>query len=243
MLLISPHIDDAFLSVQSFIVDSLASVKIVDVFSISNFSLLNIPPLQEEITLLRKQEEIRLASYFRGIDVFFLDLPDCLLRGYTTPWISDVKKILFKEKLIINKLYRLISQIEYDGLMLFPLSVANHVDHIICQIVGNQFLAKGFEVGFYIEIPYKFKVDFTVSPEPFMKTQKNLLFSEKEIVRKNYSSQFDPANILGFYGEEITKLVKSGYNPTIDEEIYYFSTNFLVDSYWKKGVTRGQVFV
>ncbi|MDT9293655.1 MAG: PIG-L family deacetylase [Arthrospira platensis PCC 7345] len=242
MLLISPHIDDAFLSLQSFIVDSSVRNQIVNVFSFSNFSLSNIS-LPNEVSLLRKKEEMKIASYFGNVDVLFLDLPDCLLRGYTTPWISDTKQILSKEKFLIDKLYHLIFNIKYDGLMLFPLSVANHVDHIICQIVGNKFLDKGFEVGFYLEIPYKFKVNFNVFPKPFMNTQKTLLFSEKEIVRKSYSSQFNPSNILGFYGETITQMVDLGHDPTISEEIYYFDTNFWVDSCWKKGVNRGQIFI
>lgn len=126
-LIISPHCDDAALSLGGLILKK-RGFEILDVFSTCAWSVL--PQLTEagEITRINNNEE-RLVGSKMSSKLQLMGLPEALLRGYPS-WNSqfdrekDRKIMKIVVEIIVNKLER------YTEVYL-PLGVGKHVDHLL----------------------------------------------------------------------------------------------------------------
>jgi len=151
--IISPHIDDAILSLGGLVRNITGTengVAIQYVFSISGWanpdSIGGAPQFTGPamITEIRKKEEA-LVSGELGYPYEFLDFLDLPLRkemetSGTNGLIGDIK----------NKLEKNLHP--SDGCF-FPLGFG-HPDHKIVKEIGLGLLDRGYEVSFYEDLPY-----------------------------------------------------------------------------------------
>jgi len=148
---ISPHIDDAVLSLGGLI-DKLApefDIRVINIFTLSNwinpngiFKSKYAETDTDIISGMRKAEEMESNRqlHYRSE---FLDFPDRPLRDNTMPQheLHGRIKDVIKEYL------------EKDSCVLFPLGV-DHPDHKIIAAIGNELFEEGHCILFYEDMPY-----------------------------------------------------------------------------------------
>jgi len=150
--IVSPHIDDAFLSIGGLIhrLTGGDRIQVVYVFSISNWTnpdnLAGISPGNDTsiVTEIRKREEEQLRR-MAGHECRFLDLLDGPLRPCHDP---------VAEEALCRGLENTLTDIfgEEDACF-FPVCDL-HPDHGIVNRVGRSLLARGYPVCFYEDLPY-----------------------------------------------------------------------------------------
>jgi putative nucleotidyltransferase with HDIG domain len=229
MVIFSPHIDDAYLSLGGTIVaNNDALVKIINVFSTSNYRLGGGKKNIEEITTCRKGEE-KQNSMETSVLTEFWDYPEVFVRGYpnwqTAPSGRDAK--LEKELFV-----RIKEKIRNEGKntrFFFPLSIGGHVDHILLARMGLRLMGEA-DISFYEDLPYAaFKKLNILSLDIKDKLQSEEInidefINEKIKLCKNYSSQIRAQDIYA-----IKKYAKS-----INKE-------YAIERIWKKPLTRDYV--
>lgn len=161
-IVLSPHIDDAFLFLSGCIVNwrrEDKTVKVLDVFSSTNFSSFYVssrdPQQISVISNFRKIEELTNALT-EGVHVVFLDFPDGLLRNncfsmnnigclWENKAIRDIERPLVED---IIKAIPLDPDIEYY----FPLGLSEHVDHLLVRTIGIELIKEGkIKKGYFYE--------------------------------------------------------------------------------------------
>lgn len=150
---ISPHIDDALLSVGGLIINLINEKKQVNIkyiFTISNWT--NPEAITEKtyvsdpviISKIRKSEEMGISLVLK-YEYDFLDYLDNPLR-------RELRKE--EQELMIYKLRKQLEQlINKNDCYFFPLGL-DHPDHILVREMGIDFLKKGFNILFYEDMPY-----------------------------------------------------------------------------------------
>jgi LmbE family N-acetylglucosaminyl deacetylase len=154
--IISPHIDDACFSLGLTIemYNSLGDqIRIVNCFTVSNFTINKNIFDVEQVTAIRKGEDQKLARQFKGLIFENLGLLDAPLR-----------KELIRQKLPLNVNNQLlvlkiadfiISSIPTGSSLFCPLSIGNHIDHLICMEAAILVSRKNlYVVSFYEDLPY-----------------------------------------------------------------------------------------
>lgn len=152
--IVSPHIDDAAISLGGMMLNERGAPQLViDVFSVSNSS-----EMFEEgersttfITKMRKKEEERLEK-LTGAKIEFLDFKDAPLRKYEKvvgmPNWSTEKALMAKLK------SRLERAAEESERIFFPIGIRRHVDHVLVSRIGIELFIEGHEnVYFYEDLP------------------------------------------------------------------------------------------
>jgi LmbE family N-acetylglucosaminyl deacetylase len=155
--IISPHIDDAILSLGGFISSFKNSGNIVIkyIFSISDWT--NARAIggkvykknAQSVTLLRKNEEMK-ASELLNYRYEYLDLLDFPLRRNVTD--SETVETIRKN---------LTGSIGKDEICFFPLGLS-HPDHVLIREIGFALKEEGYLVLFYEDLPYVFSADSSV---------------------------------------------------------------------------------
>jgi LmbE family N-acetylglucosaminyl deacetylase len=169
MFIISPHIDDAIFSIGNTINSHFKgkTVVIINVFSISNFTISKTKTSIESVTNLRKAEELDLLNKLAFIQTINLDFLDAPLRNISP--ISNNRKLDAHSQELIDDLYkRLVSIIPKSETVFFPLSIGNHIDHIICFELALKLMLTGrpyFKLKFYEDMPYKAKIQYLVKDD------------------------------------------------------------------------------
>jgi hypothetical protein len=171
--IISPHIDDAFLSVGGIMCslqEKNVEIVISNVFTMSNW--VNSAACEvsaygnnvELVTRARKSEEANLSNKLH-YKYSFLDFEDHPLRvGYT----EEAQQQL--PGLIGEKLTNIIKK---EDTVFFPLGL-DHVDHIIIRQIGLSFLTKGYNTIFYEDLPYAAFGDFDYKERHDLITRRHL---------------------------------------------------------------------
>ena len=151
--IISPHIDDAFLSLGGSILNGVKrkeKVKIGYIFTKSVYT--NPDPISGEqygndenvITGLRKDEEKEINQLLE-YDFYFLDYPDNSLRQkYGMNSENHIKTEIKNE---------LANKINKNEVCFFPLGLG-HVDHHMTREIGIQLVGAGYKIKFYEDMPY-----------------------------------------------------------------------------------------
>lgn len=154
--IISPHIDDALLSVGgliSILREREEEVIVHYVFSISNWT--NRASIQNQakfkwntdfVTKLRKNEEKNVSSHL-GHNYDFLDFKDFPLRN-----TKDLKNDIFLTKQMVLALSK---KIKRNETCIFPIG-HKHPDHKLVGTASKMFIKIGYEVHFYEDLPYIF---------------------------------------------------------------------------------------
>ncbi|GEB30292.1 GlcNAc-PI de-N-acetylase [Enterococcus casseliflavus] len=203
-VILSPHLDDAFLSVGGLMMQS-RKVLVINIFNTawSVDDTLNTPELMTSKNLIEEQKvlsEVRADMYYLGYD-------EALLRGYED-WREDFNEDDSQEQELLLKIYddlsKIVSQID-DVELYFPLGIGSHVDHVLTRKIGMLLAEKNesIELRGYEDLPYADYQNFYLESE--MKFEDKMavpniyditsFIKEKERVLHYYESQLSDEEI------------------------------------------------
>ena len=155
-IIFAAHSDDAALSIGGYLLVNKGScVEIVNVFSncLKSINLIKYLRTPKEVTFFNNEEE-KLYAKITGSSLKFLHYPEALQRNYKNPITN---KIGNQDKALVRTLENQINQvlIKQEPIQAyFPLSIGDHIDHIILYKIGRLMLDKGFNILFYEDLPY-----------------------------------------------------------------------------------------
>ena len=230
--IVSPHIDDAFLSLGGCIVKWIEKgfkVTVYNIFTISNWvapdSLSGIEKrlTTDEVTRLRKREEmlVQKKARFRYECWDFLDFP-LRKRFSKNDDIRMANEIAMKLRPVVNE----------GDLIFFPSAVGNHNDHILINKIGRSFSREHSNIAFFEDMPY------TSWAETNFQTLYKKNLKDKMPICEKINSEIK-MKILKLYSSQITaKFLSSiesySYNP-IDNTNY---ERFWVSKAYQKNKKR-----
>lgn len=250
-VILSPHIDDAFLSLCSFIESGKVGRNILslNVFTLSDsriktntetgFSAIVSTSIEREL------EELEFAKYLtsKGINYIpvFLGMKDAIIDTYynyiTGKGINSLPKILrgrarsihrsFAQKRMRElKLKELIdsflTQFKSNvDLLLAPIGIGDHIDHMMLRKYAES-LGKSLKLGLYADIPYTYQ--YGIMSDEGLKT--NL----PKGVFKLQSQNFDPKK-----KDRLFRLIyKSQYDSNSSKAFKSISKNGGEKIFWVK---------
>lgn len=152
ILIISPHIDDAVLSIGGILLkqkNQKAAIKISYIFTVSDWTNkesiapCTIEKNTDQVTNERKMEE-KAAGQALGYEYAFGDFLDLPIRDQSKAGFLKLK----------NDLYcHLVNKFKPDDIILFPVGIS-HPDHQAVGEVGRILSAENFNIIFYEDLPY-----------------------------------------------------------------------------------------
>ncbi len=162
-ILISPHLDDAVISVGGHLIHWRKRgifVTVYDFFSVSNFTRWGFGD-QTEVTATRKREE-RLVLEELGVDFVFLGYEESVVRGHRIEDEAVGYPIVFQPALDQPVVSRAIGDLRGilsrhpDCETLFPAAIGDHIDHVCLQRAACCAIAElpNLRFGFYEDLPY-----------------------------------------------------------------------------------------
>ena len=166
VVIVSPHFDDAPLSLGQSLLDgelSRREVLVVVVFSTSNWTIWfhPTPSRARVVSWVRRTEEAVAARRF-GYRVRTLGFPELTLRAGATDSATmfDLSVDVGAEPFVPELRSALLGVLEPDDEVWFPAGMGDHVDHRIVAEVGRRIRADGRDgVGFYEDRPYVSSMD------------------------------------------------------------------------------------
>ncbi|MBC9929282.1 PIG-L deacetylase family protein [Chitinophaga qingshengii] len=148
---ISPHIDDAVLSMGGLLSQWLEQhicIEILYVFSFSSWvsgsisANAGLQPDAHLVTSLRKKEEAA-AQQIIPYSCSYLDYADAAVRKGLQPDAEMIAQL--KQKIMAFA--------DPDVWCFFPLGLG-HTDHLATRNIGIELLSLGYKIGFYEDMPY-----------------------------------------------------------------------------------------
>jgi len=157
-LVISPHRDDAALSVGLLLLTwsrRRMPVQVVNCFTVSDYAP-NLPGLAvAEVTRLRQEEDrkvaARLGDLTGWIDLELLDAP--LRLGCSSDIVCDRPLTEDDAGDVEDLARRLLARVRPGSLVVAPLAVGGHIDHAVARRAGAA-LAAVSPIAFYEDLPY-----------------------------------------------------------------------------------------
>jgi LmbE family N-acetylglucosaminyl deacetylase len=152
--ILSPHIDDAAFGLALTIskcANNNIPVTIINCFTVTKWTAISVQTKEvNAVSRLRKDEDEVFYKAINGnINIINLDLLDAPLRnGY----IFQEQPFKPNELALIDELEQLL-QMHVDGLLLCPLAIGSHIDHVICRAAVANLYSK-LPVLFYEDLPY-----------------------------------------------------------------------------------------
>lgn len=154
--IVSPHIDDAMISMWGFILNEDLDIEVINVFTVTNYTIWWILDTKF-VTNSRKTEEFKVSE-IAWYNYLFLDFVDAIIRI----WEKEEDFInsnydAYSDKvfeLVLNMLERIVASKKYDTVF-FPLWLWDHVDHILLNKVGLKLKEKWLKVVFYEDVAYE----------------------------------------------------------------------------------------
>lgn len=206
ILFISPHLDDAILSAGGLInyLKNRKKIKTVTVFTEG-----------DKLFLKRRIEDINVCHYL-GIEYLHLGFMDILWRD-----ILNSKKERILVKAITNKLKKII-QNNKDAVIFAPLSIGDHIDHIIINKICRDNYTN---VIYWEDYPYNLKSN--ISAEFIKKNNLSCFEYKKNIFIKEKLIKFYNSQIFSLFGDKPIILKKEKYYFNSDRaHLKFFSTFF-----------------
>jgi len=160
MLIVSPHMDDAFLSLGGTILRARShfDITVLDVFGYDPWicSDISIQISKEEQNCIRIREE-RFNARLTEIKLILWDYPGSLSRGYrhwNAPIDWQVDQLLVRD---IKQQFRKAFDLASFQTILVPLGIGCHTDHALMRKIMEQLVRElhlDCEVLFYEDLPY-----------------------------------------------------------------------------------------
>lgn len=156
-VILSPHFDDAVLSLGGFIWERVRDGEAVEVWTICAGSPAAGEPLSpfaqmlherwqtgiEAVQIRRYEDEDALCQL--GTSARYWDLPDCIYRRLTpTTWLVNAEKDLWQpvhplEEGVVARLSEwLLSGLSPADRLVSPLTLGNHVDHSLVRAAAQR---------------------------------------------------------------------------------------------------------
>lgn len=195
ILILSPHLDDAVFSCFNYIKSVKKKGNQVDLVTIfTKFG-------REKTGMEQKRKlEDKIALSYLKLTPRNMDFLDAAYRKKSANFFYRPRKKIFSskihmhEKLLLKKLKNELSKIEphYD-LVLTPLGVGNHVDHLMIKYCVENIFSTN-KIGYYLDWPYAFSLSNWKWNyfQTFFKMKKNFYWTNgvKISAMKAYQSQF-----------------------------------------------------
>lgn len=212
-VLISPHSDDIAYSLGGSMILNFfeKSAIMITVFTESNFS----PRLKlsgsKTISRIRHLEDVAFAREV-GLELIKLDFPEPPMRGMRQN--SDIfGKVAKSDPLfepVHKKLSDIINSIPNVGLIVSPLGISDHIDHLIvmesCLAICKK---NNIRLAFYEDVPYAASLKL----EQIRTSAESISFNNYKIRshKINISNIFDnKLNNLRLYRTQIGKIIPLG---------------------------------
>jgi len=156
--ILSPHFDDAAYGLTltiSKLINRNVPLKLINCFTVTRWTAIPVESKGiEAVSLLRAQEdEAYNALFASAIEIVNLNLLDAPLRH---DYIFRFKALEDDELELAEELRQnLLKQV--DGILFCPLSIGDHVDHVIClEAVIKLYSEK--DIIFYEDLPYSARI-------------------------------------------------------------------------------------
>lgn len=222
ILILSPHMDDAFLSLGGFIAkySSKHELEIVDIFSYDPWVLEHADTGDKLKNINLRKDEEKINGQLIGVRINFLDYSAGWKEREYPKWQMDIDER--KDKKIINSISNYIGKRSKNFDLIFaPLAIGGHVDHtLIRNIVSNTL--PDHKVFYYEDLPYVLEKSFLKYSRSFRK-EYNLLkyviklteyeLKEKEKFVRNYRSQLTRKEmeiVIKYTSEDFTHKENAG---------------------------------
>lgn len=158
LTILSPHRDDAAFSLSmalSYWSELQFSLKVVNFFTISDYGPRALSTRASTISALRDREDhLVLSAIDTRIRVEAFDLLDAPLRlGIAADAISRPETAALQSASEINALGQRIRKYFVRGLVLAPLALGDHVDHLAVSKAASA-NSVDHKLGFYEDLPY-----------------------------------------------------------------------------------------
>jgi len=204
ILILSPHIDDAFLSLGGVIAKFAPrhDLEVINIFSYDPWVLEKSDTRNKLKNISIRKAEERRNSMISRVKVKFLDYPaGWKERGYPKWQMNFSRK---RDNEIICELSeKLINLSKKCDLVFSPLGIGGHVDHRLVRYVAAEHLDKS-KIFYYEDLPYAIEGSFFRYAKDFQESQQLLNytfnlnkvnFRKKEIFVNNYKSQLTKGEI------------------------------------------------
>ncbi len=223
-VILSPHFDDGVLSCGGRIWQAIRAEKQVRVISIfAGGPLAEVPPFAQvqhekwgnppDANRLRRAEDVAAYARLGCFDLCHLDAPDAVYRvakdkrplygteaaifGFIQPEESTYAEHLTEE---------IIPYLLSDAMILAPLGVGHHVDHLLGYAIGSLLRQKGYLVAFYEELPYieaQHALDQALADKPTWQPEIATL-SEAALAAKVDAMGYYRSQIPVLYGNDLS---------------------------------------
>lgn len=214
LLIISPHPDDAALSLGGSILKyPRLQTTIWNVFTRQSYSLVD---RDAERAQQRIVEEERAAAAALGVGIIMAEFREAELRGYvrlSERLGHDYQSIYIRpgerelREAVTTALQRVVEELQ-PALVGMPLGIGGHVDHLLCREAALACLARSGWQGrlfCYEELPYALRADWRIEALA-MAERRGLVLSEglipvgpwldtKHHILEIYRSQLHPRDI------------------------------------------------
>lgn len=214
IVIVSPHMDDAALSMGGGILQNDSKVKIITLFG-SNWTLDGISPDSDRITKIRIAEEQSFIKKVKA-EFIFCNLPEATMRGYSD-W--TMKCDLHKDRELLEEIIAIINKnTESEDEVYLPAAVGEHIDHTLV-FESIKFLHNK-NLRLYEDLPYATYGGTTERINKIKKTYQIIehlinitdVIDEKLSCLKIYKSQLTQ--------EDIGSVKKYAHNIENDENFY-----------------------
>lgn len=165
VLILSPHLDDAAFSLGPLLAQHSKNCHFIVATAFTKS--VNLPSgfalacqldkglsVNEDYMAIRKKEDAVWAEAI-GAEVIYGELPEAPHRGYNSA--SELFGSLHPEIDVRKQLFEWITHLVYfykPLALLSPLSIGNHVDHILIRETAERFNNAEVPVYFYKDLPY-----------------------------------------------------------------------------------------
>ncbi|MBU0535717.1 MAG: PIG-L family deacetylase [Nanoarchaeota archaeon] len=208
-IIVSPHMDDAFLmhlGYMLFLTGNDLPVHVIDCFTKTNYA----PGTREDPTKVRAREE-RLCAELAGCVLHDLEMKDAPFRNKEMYGKHNIRvdckgvKIDYFMSSSVNheratvdelkqKLEEKISEIGRDSIILFPMAIGRHIDHLITHAACMELVRerKIRDYGLGEDMPYAAIPQLNIAPVQDVRLIGNVReidWARKMDILLNYQSQ------------------------------------------------------
>jgi LmbE family N-acetylglucosaminyl deacetylase len=156
LLVLSPHADDAALSVGGLIqsLTPCRSVLVLTLFGRSNYSRNSDAGNWEAVTEMRKREDLAFTQRV-GASLVYFDFPEAALRyrSFDQIFARNSQRLNCPSRML-NVLRKLLRQLQ-PVLVLAPLGLGSHRDHLVTMNLGRRICRdENIPIAYYEDLPY-----------------------------------------------------------------------------------------
>jgi len=241
---LSPHLDDAILSCGGLISQQINSGIAVEIWNLMSGIPSPESPLSDlarsvqadwgtvtaKETLTMRLSEDRLAAHRVGALPRYFDFLDCIYRRGADGEALYIEDLFAEEILapphpvddaLINGIASVLQENLLEGdVLVCPLTVGNHPDHVIVRQAAKK---TGHSLFFYADIPYALEHPGQLAKMTENLDASNYSISEDEMqIWQEAISAYKSQNIVLFGGEEMMKeAIRHYWSATQSIHIYH----------------------